>query len=356
MDGMQAKVPVLLMVSGGSDSTAMLELVCDYRDMRFDVACSCEGAEERMGLREHPLMRMIACMLPDPGELCLHVLHVNHQLRGRDSDDDEEFVRMLCARRNVPLEVQRVDVAARAQSAKGGMEAIAREVRYQLADAALERACVQASASSGIICTAHTLDDRVETFFMRALVGTGPGGLASIPRVRGKLRRPLLDTTREQLRDWLRKRHPGTPDALLWREDETNLTGDNFRSRVRRELMPVARALRPGFERALSQTMDLIADEHEALQQQAESLVYRMLAWDGDEATLAVEVLREQGRPMARRILRTCLLVVNPDARLEAAQIDRVLDHVDEEGFTTEASGGLRVSVHDDALVIRKAQ
>lgn len=113
---------------------------------------------------------------------------------------------------------------------------------------ALDRVCARVGAKDGLICTAHTIDDRVETFFMRALVGTGPGGLASIPRVRGNLRRPLLDASREQLRDWLRKRHPGVPDTALWREDETNLTGDNFRSRVRRELIPVLRKLRPGFE------------------------------------------------------------------------------------------------------------
>ena len=236
------------------------------------------------------------------------------------------------------------------------MEAVAREERYRLASLALERACVQAGAEDGLICTAHTIDDRVETFFMRALVGTGPGGLASIPRVRGRLRRPLLDASREQLRDWLRRRHPGTPDSALWREDETNLTGDNFRSQVRRELAPVLRELRPGFERSLAQTMDLIADEDETLRCQADSIAYRTLTWDGDVASVPIEALNSLDRSMARRVLRAYLLVVNPDARLEAGQIDRVLDGLEDEGFTTETSGGLRVSTSGDALVIRKAQ
>lgn len=341
MAQVQAKIPVLLMVSGGSDSTALLELVCAYTVGEF---------------LDGELAVMLARSLPAPDRIAPFVLHVNHMLRGEDSDADERFVRELCEELGVPCEVQRVDVGALVRSRRGGMEAVAREERYRLASLALDRACAQVGAKDGLICTAHTIDDRIETFFMRALVGTGPGGLASIPRVRGSLRRPLLDASREQLRDWLRKRHSGVPDIALWREDETNLTGDNFRSRVRRELIPVLRELRPGFEGSLAQTMDLIADEDEALRCQADSIAYRTLAWDGETASMPIEALRSLDRPMARRVMRACLLVANPDARLEAGQIDRVLDGLEDEGFTTETSGGLRVSVADGTLVIRKAQ
>lgn len=341
MASAQTKIPALLMVSGGSDSTALLELVCAYTVGE---------------LLDGELAVMLARSLPAPDRIAPFVLHVNHMLRGEDSNGDERFVRELCEKLDVPCEVQRVDVGALVCSRRGGMEAIARVERYRLASSALDRACARVGAKDGLICTAHTIDDRVETFFMRALVGTGPGGLASIPRVRGNLRRPLLDASREQLRDWLRRHHPGMCDSQLWREDETNLTGDNFRSRVRRELIPVLRELRPGFEGSLAQTMDLIADEDEALRCQADSIAYRTLAWDGETASMPVEALRSLSRSMARRVMRACLLVVNPDARLEAGQIDRVLDGFEDEGFTTEASGGLRVSVADGTLVIRKAQ
>lgn len=255
-----------------------------------------------------------------------------------------------------PCEVQRVDVGALARSRRGGMEAIAREERYRLASSALDRVCARVGAKDGLICTAHTIDDRVETFFMRALVGTGPGGLASIPRVRGNLRRPLLDASREQLRDWLRKRHPGVPDTALCARTRRISRATTSAAGCRRELIPVLRKLRPGFEGSLAQTMDLIADEDEALRCQADSIAYRTLVWDGETASMPVEALRSLSRSMARRVMRACLLVVNPDARLEAGQIDRVLDGFEDEGFTTEASGGLRVSVADGTLVIRKAQ
>lgn len=330
------------MVSGGSDSIAMLEIAHAFA----------EGARAA----GDELVASFAEMFGDPSDYELFVLHVNHLLRGTESDEDEAFVRARCEELGVPCEVRRIDVAARAQELKGGLEAVARTERYGAAIEALERACARLGASDGIICTAHTLDDRVETFFMRSLVGTGPGGLASIPRQRGNLRRPLLDATREQLRDWLRKRHLGVSDTELWREDETNYSGENFRSSVRMQLMPVLRELRPGFEHSLAQTMDLIADEDDALQQEAESLVYRRLSWDGAEARIPVSALAELSRPMARRVLRTCLLVVNPDARLEARHIDRVLDNLAVDRFATDVSGAIRVRVEDNALRIALAR
>ena len=338
-------VPVLLMVSGGSDSTALLELAATY---------SRGGAT---ALRDDALAGMLAATLPAPKTLCLQALHVNHQLRGADADADEAFVLARCEELGVPCAVRRVDAAALA-AAGGGLEAAARAERYRLADELLDAACERAGVAcgSGLILTAHTLDDRVETFYMRTLVGTGPGGLASIPRVRGRVRRPLLDATRGQLRAWLRAQHLGTPDAALWREDATNEDGSNFRGQVRTQLLPVLRQLRPGFERPLASTMDLIAAEDEGLAQHVDSLVYRNLAWDGTVARFPLAVLRGQPPFLARRVLRSIALVVRPDARLEAAQLQRVADGLGQPGFATELSGGIRVQVGEEELVAFRAQ
>lgn len=333
------KIPLLLMVSGGSDSIAMLEIAHAFaQDVSHD--------------RDDTLTRLFFEEFGDASDYELSALHVNHLLRGEDSDADEAFTLERCKELGIPCEVQRVDIGELATRFKGGTEAVARAERYRLADVALQRRMEAAHAERGFICTAHTLDDRVETFFMRALVGTGPGGLASIPRERGKLRRPLLDVSREQLREWLRARHPQQSDSELWREDETNCSGENFRSQVRTRLMPVLRELRPGFEQSLAQTMDLIADENEALQQEADALVFRSLTWDGRDARIPVQVLARASRPKARRILRSCLLVVNPEARLEAAQIDRVLDNLDVPGYVTDVSGGLRVRIDEADVAV----
>ena len=129
-------VPVLLMVSGGSDSEALLEM-----------AVAGELGESYAAAQ-------------------WHVLHVNHMLRGDDADADEAFVVRKCAGLGVGCTVERVDIAALAASSKSGMEAVAREKRYELAERLLDKLCADAGVAlgRGRICTAHTLDDRIETF------------------------------------------------------------------------------------------------------------------------------------------------------------------------------------------------
>ncbi len=330
------QVGVVLMVSGGSDSTALLEMACAYLDGR-PLPFEAQRAFEEL--------------LPDPAAVCVRVLHVNHLLRGAAAYADEAFVRAECEQMGVDLHVERVNVKDLAASRKGGVEAVAREERYRLAAEQLDLLCATQGCARGYILPAHTLDDRVETFFMRALVGTGPGGFASIPRARGRIRRLLLDVTREELREWLREQRPNVPDALLWREDATNDDGSNFRSRVRTQLVPAAEALRGGFSRTLAHTMDLIADEDAMLQEQAHALLYRHLDWDGAVAKLPAQALLDEKAPMRRRVLREALLVVHPSARLESAQIERVAQAVEAgEETACDVAGGVRVQVADGTI------
>lgn len=337
--------PILLMVSGGSDSTALLELAALHA-----------AGQEPSGAAGRKLGAMMAEVLPEPERCELAVLHVNHLLRGEDSDGDEAFVARLCGELNIPCAVHRIDVAALAASGGEGMEATARAERYRLAGlelAALEQRA-GAAPGSGMVLTAHTVDDRVETFLMRALVGTGPGGLASIPRQRGSIRRPLLDATRQELRDFLAEQHPGVSQGELWREDATNDDGSNFRSKVRTRLVPVMRDLQPGFERNLVRTMDLIAEEDAARSSAAQGIVYRNLSWDGETAVLSLAAIASLEAPLARRVLRQCLLVVNPDARLESAQIDRILTAAGRGGsFAVDVDSGIRVNGDGEAVKMR---
>ena len=332
-DDASGQTGVVLMVSGGSDSTALLEMTRAYLDGR-PLPFEAQRAFEEL--------------LPEPAAVHVRVLHVNHLLRGAAAYADEAFVRAECEQMGVDLHVERVDVKGLAATRKGGVEAVAREERYRLAQEQLDLLCATRGCARGYILPAHTLDDRVETFFMRALVGTGPGGFSSIPRARGRIRRLLLDMTREELREWLREQRPSVPDALLWREDATNDDGSNFRSLVRTRLVPVAEELRGGFMRTLSGTMDLIADEDEMLQERAQALLYRHLEWDGFAAKLPAKALRDEKGPMRRRVLREALLVVNPDARLESAQIERIAHAVEEgEDASCDVAGGVRVRLAD---------
>ena len=293
--------PVVLLVSGGADSTALLVLAATSTLDIDDGRGPARIARER-----------------------LHVLHVNHCLRGIDADEDEEFVRGLAERYGIPCTVRRVDVAALSQEpgGTGNVENTGREVRYaaaaELANRLAEEAGVPRSAAR--ICTAHTADDRAETFFMNALRGTGPSGLASIPRRRNRIVRPLIDRTHRELCDLLRMR------GIVWREDDTNHDTRYLRAYVRHELLPVARRRNPRVTESLATTCEILSDEDAYLNQVA-SRAYRDLVRRRDDGLVALDAARLAASEVvvARRVVRKALLEVCPGARLEARHIAQVL-------------------------------
>ena len=228
---------LLLAVSGGMDSCVLLDLFDQLRT-------------------EWPLQ--------------LAVAHVNHQLRGSESEDDEKFVQALAREKGLPFYAERIDVAPWAQKHKHSLETAGREWRYRILEKF--RQAFQARA----IVTAHTLDDQAETILAHLLRGAGLAGLAGMaaqsdlilngdPEVfsqgkknvfqeavfssedqplRGQLRtrqlrtqilRPLLPFSRAQIEDYAKSR------SLHWREDRSNADTQFQRNRIRHELLPLVK-------------------------------------------------------------------------------------------------------------------
>ena len=161
------------------------------------------------------------------------VLHVNHLLRGEESERDEIFVRELCARYDVPISVRRVDVAARAVDMHESMETCARAVRLEFFAEEQERLGAEA------VVLAHHADDQVETMLWNALRGSHgwKGMLAEqclqVGERRVTLLRPLLGVRSAELRDYLRERNQP------WCEDSTNGQAIAVRNRLRHEALPL---------------------------------------------------------------------------------------------------------------------
>lgn len=294
--------PVVLMVSGGADSTALLVLA----------ATSALDIDDGRGVARIARER-------------LHVLHVNHQLRGIDAEEDEEFVRELSDRFGVPCTVVRADVAELAASADGNVENAGRIVRYAEATRLANNLSAERGTprSAARILTAHTADDRAETFFMNAIRGTGTAGLSSIPRRRNRIVRPLLDRTHDELCDLLRMR------GIVWREDNTNADTAYLRSFVRHEVMPVMKRRNPRLVASLATTCDILSEEDAYLTAVAARTLRDLTRRTGaglvvvDAARLAAcEVA------LARRVVRQALLQVCPEARLEARHVAAVLSLV----------------------------
>ena len=298
----QASAPVILMVSGGADSMALLHMAATEPLDLGDGAGLVRVAKER-----------------------LHVLHVNHLLRGKDADADQHFVQATCDSLSISCTVLRVDVAKLAQERDGNVEEIGRRVRYDAARELAQKLCAEQGVSrqKAKILTAHTADDRAETFMMNVMRGSGMSGLASIPRHRGPIYRPLLDYTHDQLKDWLKAR------GLDWHEDATNTDTHYLRAYMRHNVLPLLKARNPMLVQTVCKIADLMTDEDDYLEAKAARKL-RQITLRKSESLLVLDALKLSSTDMviARRVVRIVARQLIPEAWLEFRHVDAVLEAV----------------------------
>lgn len=298
----QAAAPVILMISGGADSMALLHMAATEPLDLGDGAGLVRIAKER-----------------------LHVLHVNHLLRGEDADADQHFVQETCDSLGVPCTALRVDVAKFAQERDGNVEDVGRRVRYDAARELAQKLCAEQGVSrqKAKILTAHTADDRAETFMMNVMHGSGMSGLASIPRHRGLIYRPLLDYTHDQLKDWLKARD------LDWHEDATNTDAHYLRAYMRHNVLPLLKARNPMLVQTVCKIADLMADEDDYLEGKAARKL-RQITLRKSESSLVLDALKLSSTDVviARRVVRIVARQLIPEAWLEFRHVDAVLEAV----------------------------
>lgn len=202
----------------------------------------------------------LALMMKEQG-LRTHALHCNFHLRGQESDRDENFVRQFCLQYGIPLEVCHFDTMASAKDHGVSIEMEARELRYTwFANRAKEL------GAEGI-CVAHHKDDQAETLLLNLIRGTGLRGLSGMHPDRTinglRILRPLLDTTKAEILQYLAKKQQ---DYVT---DSTNLERDALRNRIRLDLIPMLCQLNPNITDCLARTaqnvrMELDKDSEEA--------------------------------------------------------------------------------------------
>ena len=234
--------PLLVMLSGGGDSVALLDIAARL------------GAE-------------------------VSALHVNYGLRP-GAEDDEHFVRNLCAELGVPVTVERVDLGGEG----GNLQERARDARYLLAEQLAE----------GDYAAAHTASDQAETVLYRLAVSPGSRALHGMAARRGRLVRPLLGVTRAEVRDYLRAR------GLEWREDPSNAERRFARARVRHDVLDALRELSPAVERTIAETARQLREEADVL----DTAVTAVLAELGGGPAISLDSLREHPPGVRRLVLR----------------------------------------------------
>ena len=279
-------------VSGGADSVALLELLARLR--------------ERLGI-------------------ALAVAHLDHRLRGKESEGDARFVEQLAARHHLPFFHQAQDVAAQARRQGANLEATARALRYSFL-----RELVQSGRVSKV-ATGHTADDQAETVLARMVRGAGTRGLAGIyPLVDGWLVRPLLELRRAQLRAWL------TEQGLSWREDSSNRDLRLTRNRLRGAVLPLLEQFNPRLVEQLAATAEIARDEEDYWNRRVSELLEHVgvqgsngptvqRSTEGGQASvLKLHLPRfvQLHRAEQRRLLRAALAQAGCTGAIDIAQVE----------------------------------
>ncbi|HEX4489347.1 MAG TPA: tRNA lysidine(34) synthetase TilS [Terriglobales bacterium] len=272
--------------------------------------------------------------------IVLSVVHFNHQLRGLDSESDEQFVADLAQQHDLEFHCQSADVKRHSQASHQSLEAAARELRYKFFRELLKEKKLDR------VATAHTLDDQAETVILRLARGSGTRGLAGIyPQIHstnGDIIRPLLQTRRSQLEAYLQLVNQS------WREDESNNDQRHTRNRVRHTILPLLeRELNPSLREALAETADLSRDEEDYWKQEVARVLPQVSKKDH-----SLTISRLLGLPLAlqRRVIRQ---VAEPLA-LEQKHVAKILEVANGRARSTELPQDWLASSNQDELIFQQ--
>lgn len=240
--------PVLVAISGGADSVAMLH------------------------------------MLVSAGYDCV-AAHCNFHLRGADSDSDEAFVRSFCDRMGVPLRVAQFDTLAYASQKKVSIEMAARELRYDWFFSILDETGIP------VVAVAHHADDSAETFFLNLVRGTGLRGLAGMKSIQGRVVRPMLGISRAEVELYCKAK------GLSFVTDCTNNTDDYARNRIRHHVIPEFKRLNPSFLSTMESNMRHMSQILTIFEAQVASFRESSVSHAGDCISIAASGLEALAEP-----------------------------------------------------------
>ena len=275
---------VTVALSGGADSVTLLHILHELRD--------------ELGIT-------------------ISAAHLNHMIRGDEALRDENFAREQCQKLGIPFFCERADVPKYAKEHRKSTELAAREIRYDF----LSR------VSDGLIATAHTASDNIETMIFNLARGTGLKGLCGIPPVRGNIIRPLILCTREEIEEYCKSKE------LSFVTDSTNLSDDYSRNKIRHIIVPVLKEINAAAEKNAVRTSASLSEDELFLRSCAD----RFLSDNVSDGTLDITNLPAE--PVAKRSLKFFS---------ESAMNGTVLDSEHINSIYTIAQNGGRTSLPEN--------
>jgi tRNA(Ile)-lysidine synthase len=303
---------ILLAVSGGADSVALLRFFCAVKD---------------------------------DWHLNLSVFHLNHQFRGRDADEDQLFVENLCLHHRIRCYSHSEDVLSFSSERGLSFETAARERRYALMDQIfMEQGCDK-------IALAHHLNDQVETFFQRLTRGSGIDGLTGMEWQReGRYIRPLLQMTRVDIETYL------TLIQQPYCIDETNMDVVYMRNRVRHELIPyLERYFNGNAVKRIGHTMSLLQMDKDYLDFETDRFINQNSKPRGKGFSVELTAMATCHQAILQRALRSLFLKVKGSLQgFEASHVGEIMDLVSRKRQgSLKTYQGVVFEIAYDELVVR---
>jgi len=308
---------LLVAVSGGPDSVCLLHILFGLRD--------------ELGIE-------------------LHVAHLDHQLRGAESEADARYVADLACRLSIPASIERRDVMAYHARQRISLEEAAREVRYAFL------AQVAKSIGADRVAVGHTVDDHIETILMHLIRGTGTRGLrglqsSAVWQSSGDsltVIRPLLTVTREETVGYC-NRHQLTP-----RVDVSNLSLSLLRNRIRHELLPRLQSYNPRVVEALLRVGNIAADDLAFIDKEIARLWGRIVQQRDKTIILDKAGLLELPSALKRHLLRASIEKLLGNLKdIEMRHVEKIMDVLTKPaGKKLSLPGGLVFSIEYDRYLL----
>ena len=258
---------VLIGISGGSDSVTLLNVLLSFKK-RYN--------------------------------LSFFIAHLDHMLRGKESDEDVNFVKNLAQEIGLPCEVKSCNLTKIARKEHLTLEEAARKYRYKFY---LETA---KKFKTNKIALGHNADDQVETVLMRFLRGSGLEGLMGIPPVRGKIIRPLIECSRAEIEEYCKE------NKIRHRVDSSNKELVYFRNKIRLELLPLlSKGYNKNIKDIILRLRSIISEVSVYLNQEIE-LLFKEVARRESPEMVIIDLKKFTSLPLAlkRRIIRKSIEVV----------------------------------------------
>ena len=270
----------------------------------------------------------------------LAAAHVNHGLRGAEAERDEKHCAEFAARAGVPFFSEKANVKDFAARKKYSIEEAARILRYE----ALEKIAEKTGATK--IATAHNLNDNAETVLLNLLKGGGTQAVAGIPVKRGKIVRPALMLSREEIEFWLEK------NGIAFVSDSSNFENDFLRNRLRNLIMPIIRReINPKADEAIFRFSQILAAQNEIVERLTERRVRELFTENADKLEFDFASLTEFDKPNAGNLLRAALRKkFGYDLEFsDAEKIESLIDN--QKGKIIALKNGLRALRESSAIV-----